>query len=215
MYLLVTGIPLQFSGALQLGTRYVSAAWVLDWYGLQAPESVTGSGPAVQVGQWLYLEDRAVTTMSRLVGAVQAGEFLLVAGTDELLVLHPDAAAPERTDPGADITGIGLSGDTPYLQTSAGLMAADDLLLNWQPAAAPAEDINWAAAARLPDAAAASYRERFRQRMLSVERWLQDLHSGRFFGSVGILIVDIASALLLVLAGTGLVLWWRYSTSRS
>jgi uncharacterized iron-regulated membrane protein len=49
--------------------------------------------------------------------------------------------------------------------------------------------------------------------MLSTERWLQDLHSGRFFGTFGVLTVDLASALLLILAGTGLVLWWRYRRS--
>jgi len=45
--------------------------------------------------------------------------------------------------------------------------------------------------------------------LLSIERWLQDLHSGRFFGTIGIVVLDIASALLLILAVTGLIIWWR------
>ena len=45
--------------------------------------------------------------------------------------------------------------------------------------------------------------------MLTAERWLQDLHSGRFFGTPGVVIVDVASLLMLILAGTGLMLWWR------
>ncbi len=96
-----------------------------------------------------------------------------------------------------------------YLETTEGLLASDDLLINWAPAEAPTNAIGWASASPLSVSEAAPYRERFRRQMLSAERWLQDLHSGRFFGTPGLIVVDLASVLMLVLAGTGILLWWR------
>ena len=45
--------------------------------------------------------------------------------------------------------------------------------------------------------------------LISWERLLLDFHSGRLFGSVGIMIADIAALLLLLLSATGIFLWLR------
>ena len=49
------------------------------------------------------------------------------------------------------------------------------------------------------------------KRIITWERFMQDLHSGRFFGQAGIYFMDIISLLLLVLAVTGIMLWSRGS----
>jgi len=214
VYLLVTGIGLQFSSELGLGQRYVSAAWVLDWYGLEAPELVVRSADVIQVGEWLFLNEQPIATMRHLAGAVQLPDFTVIAGRDEVLVLHGIAARSlEKTHVTDAINRIGTWRGTPYLDTDQGLLAADDLLINWRSVVAPPGEIDWAVKVELTGATATTYRNVFRVRMLTTERWLQDLHSGRFFGLVGVLIIDLATTLLLILAGTGLVLWWRFRSA--
>jgi len=210
VYLLVTGVPLQFSSELALGQRYIHRTWILDWYGLQAPQRVMRSGEVAQIGEQLYRGGQMVATMSPLRGAVRIGEFLVVAGRSEVLLLPSDAgAAPETTHLSVTVNRLGSHDGQVYLDSDGATLVADALLLNWQPVATAPAAIQWAAVAALADAEAAPYRNRFRERMLTMERWLQDLHSGRFFGPIGVLIIDLASVLMLVLAGTGLVLWTR------
>jgi hypothetical protein len=214
IYLLATGIPLQFTAELDLGRRYVAAGWVLDWYGLQAPTQVRSSGGAVQVGGQLELGGRPAATLTALIGALEHGAFTVVAGRAEVLVFHseaPEAVETIRID--GDIKRIGRAQDRLYLDIGTGLLVADSMLLDWSPAQAPASVIQWATVSTLTGVAAERHREHFRARMLTVERWLQDLHSGRFFGPTGIVIIDLSTALLLILAVTGTMLWWRFRTS--
>ena len=172
------------------------------------------SSDVVQVGQLLFLNEQPVATMGPLLGAVSSGDFIIAAGPRELLVFHRNAdARPETTQMSAAINRIGQKQQRVYLDTSQGLLIADTQILNWQASAAAPTAIEWAPVVALTDGTAVPYRNRFRAQMLSTERWLQDLHSGRFFGTFGVLTVDLASALLLILAGTGLVLWWRYRRS--
>jgi len=211
VYLLATGVPLQFASELELGARHVRAAWVLDWYGLYAPDVVVRSGGVVEVGQRLFFDEQTISTTAPLVGAVSLRDFVVVATGDTLLVINQaDDANPESTQPGTPIRRIGSWHGSPYVLTDAGLLTADPQLIGWHSAPKPPGPIDWAATTTLADADAAPYRNRFRLQMLTMERWLQDLHSGRFFGPVGVMIVDLAVVLLLVLAATGLALWWRF-----
>ena len=45
---------------------------------------------------------------------------------------------------------------------------------------------------------------------LSYERVLLDLHSGRIFGRVGVLVVDAAAVALLLLALSGFYMWFKF-----
>lgn len=50
---------------------------------------------------------------------------------------------------------------------------------------------------------------------LTVDRVLLDIHTGRFFGSYGHYVMDIAAILFLILSVTGFYMWYRrYSEQR-
>ena len=49
----------------------------------------------------------------------------------------------------------------------------------------------------------------YRGEVLSLQRLLLDMHSGRFFGSKGVWVYDLLALLVFLLAGSGLVLWIR------
>ncbi|NIP14716.1 MAG: hypothetical protein GWM88_08305 [Pseudomonadales bacterium] len=209
VYLIATGLPLQFSAELQLGQRHVASDWVLDWYGLQAPDDAEQSGAAVALGGTLFLGESEHVGLPRLVGAMPAGDALAVAAPHELWLFHRGVQDPERTSFDPTITRIGNLDDRIFLDTTGGLLEGDHLLMNWTRANVSADAIDWAGTTSLTPGDALPYRERFRRRMLTLERWLQDLHSGRFFGTPGVVVVDVASLLMLILAGTGIALWLR------
>lgn len=207
VYLLGTGVPLQFSGELGLGSRFVGSGLVLDWYGLEPPAVVLVSGGVANVGERVYLDGRSAGPVERFRGAVRLDGLVVVAGTDQTLVLDDTGVVLERL--GHAATRVGRLDDRAVLETRDGLLVADALLLNWTPLTGAAQPVAWSEVRRADDAESRRYREQYRQHMLSIERLLQDLHSGRAFGPAGIVVIDAASLLLVFLAVSGLVMWWR------
>ncbi len=210
VYLLATGVPLQFSAELELGKTYVSSNWVLSWYGITAPEDVVGSGPIVQVDDQLYWQSQFIGSGQTLIGTVLNRSFLILATRHEVLILHAQTRElVDRSYLDATLKRIGQRGEVIYLETSNGLLVADDNLINWTTENEAVEPIVWATIRPLGASESEPFRTAYRSRLLSKERWLQDLHSGRFFGTIGVIVLDITSALLLILAITGLIIWWR------
>ncbi|MEQ8859474.1 MAG: PepSY-associated TM helix domain-containing protein [Pseudomonadales bacterium] len=209
IFLAATGVPLQYSPELGLGSRHVGIEAILDWYGLQAPATVRSAGGVVGVGDAVYLEDgRPVDRLDGFRGAVVVDGLVLAAGADTVLLI--DGASGQVVDRfrRGDIRRVGLLGDRVVLDTASGTLAADAALVNWAPLTA-AGSVDWAQPLPLVGPRAEPYRRHFRATLLSVERLLQDLHSGRMFGILGVIIVDLASALLMFLALSGLLMWWR------
>jgi hypothetical protein len=78
----------------------------------------------------------------------------------------------------------------------------------------PADDVRWSsiepvARDRLPDFVA-----RRAPAGLPLDRILLDLHTGRLFGPIGVVIVNAASAAFLILAVTGLITALRRNGGR-
>ncbi|MCZ6641449.1 MAG: PepSY-associated TM helix domain-containing protein [Gammaproteobacteria bacterium] len=210
VFLLATGVPLQFGAELDLGKTYVSSHWILDWYGFSAPGEVVGSGPIVQVDDQLYWQSQFIGSSQSLIGSVTHRDFLIIATRHEVLIFHAQTREVlDRSYLDATLNQIGQLDDRIYMDTSQGLRVGDPNLTNWTTTIQAADAITWAAVKPLSASESEPFRTAYRSRLLSIERWLQDLHSGRFFGTIGIIVLDIASALLLILAVTGLIIWWR------
>jgi uncharacterized iron-regulated membrane protein len=216
VYLVASGLPLQYSSELQLGARYVPWAPVLNWYGLQAPDSVRSSGGLTAVGDAIFAREGFLFTLPGFKGAISVGGILVAAGQGELVLLQPETLELlERWPMPTPAQAIGTWQNTVVLKTGQTYLLANADLVNWRTETEPPPGVAWAPVTLLPSSQATPFRSLYRQRMLTLERVLQDLHSGRFFGWIGMVIVDAASLLLLFLAVSGLVMWARYSTSRS
>jgi len=214
LHLLITGLPLQYTAELKLGGRHVTSPWVLDWYGIHVDGPVLQSGPLIHAAGEVWLNDQPVAALEGFCGVIEYEHGLLVCGQRQVLLL--DSASGEvidRFDFPQGIEGIGRRDDAFLLATPTGLLSGGAELVNWTPVIeSGAEDpdpTRWAEAAVAPETVAKASLVAARARMLSVERLLQDLHSGRFFGVAGMVAIDVASALLLVLALSGLLIWLR------
>ncbi len=221
MLLSGTGIALNHTESLGLDECYVGPGWLLDWYGVQAPEAGFGfeAGPAriTLLGDHLYADTTLVgEPFNALHGAVALDGLVVVAVDRDVLLLTPEFELVERLDRyegvPADLRGVGVTAEERVvLRTEQGLWVADADFLSWT-SIPERNDVRWAAPEEVPGELLATLRGEFRGRMLTLERALLDLHSGRLFGRFGPLVMDLAAILMAVLALSG---FWLWSASRN
>jgi len=216
IFMVLSGIVINHANDLGLDRKHVSQPLVLDWYGLGAPDELlsfeVGGDWLSFAGSQLYLNEEPVLAVSGGVGAVASGELMIAAGSDELLLLDRDGNLVERQPwapvDTAPIELIGLDAGNAVLVKSGGrIWSTDEALLSWK--LSDEANANWAtpapASGDLQQAIARSYRGQGP----SLEQVLLDLHSGRFFGAVGVIVYDLLALALGFLALSGLILWWR------
>jgi len=217
LMLAITGLALNHTDSLGLDERYVGAGWLLRWYGIGAPEHAESFrldlSTVTRLGDRLYLGDRAVEQdVGALAGAVSTDGLIIVAVDGDLLVLTAAGDRVERLgrEDGipAGIRAMGMdAGGRVLVRTSEGAYRADPQFLAWYGPEAGSSDIRWVEPASLDPAMLAVLRSDYLSNILTLERVLLDLHSGRIFGRYGPWLMDAAAVLLLVLAVTGVWLW--------
>ena len=212
IYLLATGVPLQFSDQLNLAAAFVTNEGLLDWYGLEAPRGVTVSGQFAYLDGMLFEDGAYLTATKRLVGAVQTEALSLAADTETVWLVELDGERLIEATVIGNIERIGMTSNGPVLETAGTHIVPDADYANWSTQQEAPIDVNWSVVKPANPSQEAATQRLFLYRMLTWERVLQDLHSGRFFGVIGIVVIDLATVLLLILAGTGLVIWWRSRT---
>jgi hypothetical protein len=217
LLLAATGLALNHTEALRLDQRFVHGALLQDWYGLGVPDEVVsfaaGDRRVSLLGDTLYLDTVLVPGhFSDLAGAIATDGMIYAVADGDVLVLLPDGRLVERLGAvagiPAGIEAIGLTADARAAVIAGGrtLVARDPSLSAWQ---VTPETIRRAAESGASAVLLAELRERYRDRMLSFERVLLDLHSGRIFGRAGPLMMDAAAVLFIALALTGIWMWLR------
>ena len=218
LFMVLSGLALNHSNDLGLDQRKASQSFLLGWYGLGKPSSIQSYA---MDGEWLsfagsqlYLNDKPVATIQGGVGAVSNGDLYIAAGSDELLLLDHEGSLVERiawvSISKAPIEAIGLRANRLVaVKTADQVWLADANLLTWQPDEGSLASPQWSFSEPAPDAIQVSITSLYRGEGLSLERVLLDLHSGRIFGSIGVLIYDLLALALGFLSISGLVLWFR------
>lgn len=218
IFMVMSGLAINHSTGLGLDGRHVSQPFLLEWYGLNGPENIrsyaTGDNWLSFAGSQLFLNDKPVATVSNGTGAVFNGEMLIAAGSDELVLLDPEGNLIERLPWGpanaGKIESLGLSDNGVVVVASAGrTWFADQDILGWQLDGQAAATPTWATSTTAPEPLQEAIARHYRGSGPSLERFLLDLHSGRIFGSIGILVYDLLALAIAFLALSGLILWAR------
>lgn len=218
LFMVLSGLALNHSNDLGLDQRKASQSFLLGWYGLGKPSSIQsyaiGGDWLSFAGSQLYLNDKPVATIQGGVGAVSNGDLFIAAGSDELLLLDHEGSLVERIPwlsiSKAPIEAVGLQANgLVAVKTADQVWLADANLLTWQTAEEPLASPQWSFSEPAPDAIQVSITSLYRGDGLSLERVLLDLHSGRIFGSIGVLIYDLLALALGFLSISGLILWFR------
>lgn len=217
LLLAITGLALNHTDSLRLDERFVGAGWLLGWYGIEAPARAEGfrleGSTVTRLGERVYLDDRLVEQdVDALSGAVSTDGFIIVAVDGELLLLTAAGDRVERLgrEDGipAGIRAVGTDADGRLVvRTASGIYRADPQLLTWEPSGSASNAVRWPEPVAPDPALLASLRQDYLSNILTLERVLLDLHSGRILGRYGPWLMDAAAVLLLVLAVTGVWLW--------
>ncbi len=218
LVLSVTGLVLNHTDRLRLDERFVAWDWLLDWYGIEPPSEAASfaveENRVTLLGDRLYLNrDLLPGHHDRLAGAVAAGEFLAIAVDDEILVMTADGQMVDRlgAESGvpAAVEAIGVDpAGRLVLRSGEVWFGAGAESLEWDPVPPSPAQVRWSAPEPLGEQLLKDLQEDFRARVLPVERVLLDIHSGRIAGVIGVILMDAAAVLLLVLALTGSWLWF-------
>ncbi len=215
--LVVSGLLLNHSHRLGLDQRYIQSSWLLDWYGIHAPQAPTGIALG---GHWLseldkriYFDAQELPNMrGQLNGAVLLRATVVVAVEDNLWLLTHDGIVIEQLGFGqvvpSGLRALGVDREGRLVaQTAQDFYAADAELSQWRRIAAPVAD--WGRPMPVPPALREELLRQYRGRGLSTERILVDAHSGRLLGRIGVWLVDLTAVACLGLALSGLWLWTR------
>lgn len=216
----LTGIALNHTEALDLDGRHVKAGPVLKRYGMQ-PEgepvvSVAGGHLLAQWGGECLFDEVAVYSAPEgaeliAAGMVNADEFAFVFPR-EVIVCDASGGLVDRLDaaslPDSDIESAGSQDGELVLELSSGHSVR---LVDWLEAVPLEGEV--ASRFAFEQNVTASQRDRLasglRGEGLPLSRVLLDLHSGRIFGIVGVLLYDLSAICLIVLGITGIKLWLR------
>ena len=215
LILAVTGLMLNHTGELELDSQHIQNDWLLDQYGIRAPEDIR----SYQVeGRWLSQWGERLfpnqaeigETQEKLLGGLFYKGMLIMAMESEVWLLTPEGELIEKLGSneglpaGMSAVGIGDNGQLAVM-TVRGIYTADRDLLIWQDA--PETITVWVNSKDLPASLYQHLLQKYRGHGLSLERVILDLHSGRIFGQYGIYIMDAAAVLMLFLAISGSWIW--------
>jgi len=208
LILAVTGLVLNHGQGLGLDGRFVHAEWLARWYGIKSepPRQVFRSGHHVLIaanGRWLLDGRTSGEELPQPVGVVEFADIFVVASDGALYVFRENGELIEKLGPsalpGSPVLAIGSSVLGIVLRTSSGMFASADTV-SWRPALR--QTVRWSAPAELSISEQRAHEEALAPG-ISVQRLLLDVHSGRFAGRHGPLVVDLLGLLLAILSLTG------------
>jgi hypothetical protein len=210
--LAVTGVMLNRAELLGLKDVVVDNPAVLRLYGMQPKGDVTsfavGANYISSVDNAVYYGDKKIGTLDgTMIGAVKTKKFIVVATATQLHVFSTKGEAVEKIGaealPAGSINAIGVKESATLLKTQEGIFEFDADMVNWKKVAPT--DFIAAAPTKLPTAAEKILLKNYRGEGLPLDRVILDIHSGRFFGKHGPLVMDLSALALIFLALTGLV----------
>jgi len=213
LMLAVTGIALNHTEELKLDSQMIQSTTILDWYAIKPPENIksfaTKNHWITQINQQLYFDHSIVLiNQASLLGAIETDDFIIAALNNSLLLLSLEGELIEQT-PLNTIEKIGLTHQQNIaIKTGEDIKVSNDGLLSWHPY--NKGQVQWSKITQAPDSIRQALKTSFRSSILPLERVLLDLHSGRFFGTAGVIIVDISGVFLIILALSGCAIWLKH-----
>ena len=221
LLLVITGVLINHSDALRWSDKKVFSPIIARLYGIPLDKDdsgfVTEQHWFVQRGEQILMDATPVWRCTgELIGAVQLNsEIAVMCGANlaylteqaeliEILdVTQPDVGQTELV---AMTLGHTPSGDLWLKAGNDDMFRLDPVAASWQKAK-PKAAITWGNKTTLNRDLLAQVRSPVPG--ITQERVLLDLHSGRLFGWIGVIIVDAAAILLLYLAASGALTWWK------
>lgn len=214
----LTGLILNHTVDLDLSKRHVTANWIQARYGMKLdgePEAF-GLGGTAYAARWdgrLFHRGNVIDDTSPLVGAVplRDGTAVVTATAVHYFGLNGELIETLGSTalPATPISRAGRTADLVLvLETASGTFTSDSNLLDFT-VAPSSQQTDWAVPTEPTDADRKKWKTAFSGDGIPLDRVILDLHSGRFFGTIGKWIYDLTVIGVLILSATGFVLFLR------
>ena len=209
--LAVTGWALNHTQGLKLAERNLSSGALVDWYGFGEPSKIdvyiAGSLQVAWIDGNLYLEDELLAESIEQPAGIVADSGRFYVFTPTTLTIFSDSGAQiehlyldiviERLSP--EVQG------SVILATARGQLRMN--LDSLEMSEYSGTNLAWLRPLNLRHEDLAYWTDVHNSSLISMERFLLDLHSGRLFGSGGIWVMDAFALAFLILAVTGIIVW--------
>jgi len=215
VFLTASGLLLNHGDTFELDSVQLGAPWLMAWYGLKpaVPEQgfqQEGLLFSAQGDTWILGQRKLKPGHGEPLGAVRTAGQQWIATSDEIDLFDADGRLVDKIErdllPGTPIRRIGSRDGRLLANIGSEVFATSDGIA-WEHLASDAH-MTWS---RLQPLTAAQRQELapFFAPSLPLQRIVADLHSGRIFGHYGVLLVDALAAALLLLAGSGLWIYFK------
>jgi len=213
----VTGLALNHTDKLSLDKEFVQSEILLDWYGIKPPAEIilfnNKQRVLVYIDSKFYLDKKLLSeSFNKPAGIIYFPHFMAIATDSEIILITHEGEIIERLSSlqgiPAKIKKIGRQLNNIYIKTVNGLYVTDRDFIKWKKSGT-ITNIQWSQSSNISEQQRVTYTQLYRGNILSLERVVLDLHSGRLLGKWGPTIMDTAAILLLVLAFSGTWLWLK------
>ena len=212
IFLVTTGWALNHTAELGLARISVHMPWITAWYGLRGTAPSTGHTAG---GHWLIANENGTLldgkplsiSAPNAMGLATTTDFIAIATVENLFLLDSSGRLvdqiPAAQLPSGPIKHIASVDNNIVLQGATTHASKDGVA--WTPFDG---DAAWSTTQTLPTA-----QQNFAKQLLPglpLERLMQDIHSGRILGHYGPYLMDAVGLLFVLLAGSGLWMFFRH-----
>jgi hypothetical protein len=214
-----SGLILHHSSLFDLNDQFIDSSGLLSWYDIEVPDiSIAyraGQHGVQLIAESIYFDSvRLPGSYPDLKGLVATDFGFVAASASQLLLLTDRGEVIEvlgrvnRLPMG--IRRIGSSGSGQLvLETNAGLFDADLERLRWSQSVSAESQLDWSESSATDEELTSQVRSDYAASLISWERLLLDIHSGRALGSLGVVLVDLMALLFMLMAVSGVWIWTR------
>ncbi|AOE49460.1 PepSY domain-containing protein [Kangiella sediminilitoris] len=216
--LAVTGLLLNHYEALKLHQSYITSDWLMDWYGIESPESVnclqSKQKRVCQIGDQIYLNETFWKEQADpiLLFKTLEQESLLITSshafwlTKDLALIEDISFAEEL---GNTISSAGFINDQLTVETTSGKgYQFNSDFFSWEQTNS-APTLKRQAATEPTPALKDTLSNGYRHRQITHLRFVQDLHSGAVIGLSGKITNDLTALIIIWLVISGFITWYR------
>lgn len=220
----LTGLALQHSSRFDLDASFLKAEVWLSWYQIEIPNVtksyVSGDKSISLIADSLYFDTSLIANgLPDIKGLISIDDMYVAVSPQRLFLISGAAELIEILDavhgvPG-QIEAVAISEQNLLLmRTSEGVYQANLDALNFDLLELIDPQISWSEPSLINQELNTSIRNNYGDSLLSWERLILDIHSGRIFGQWGVVLVDIMAVLFLIMAVTGVWIWSRRRSSK-
>lgn len=224
--LAVTGILLNHSEEFELHKQYVESDWLVNLYGVKAPDS--GKCQIIshlkkricQLGNRIYLgKNQIISQAAPIIGLVEFDHLFYLATSSRIYIYTKDFALVESLSqqvglpvPIYELNVVNQSSNDDatgklLISTDQGNWSLDHENLAWDQS--DFEMNSSTPLVGLQGEQLATLQKEYLSRQITYLKFVQDLHSGRIFSLPGKLLTDLVGIIIILLAISGFFAWQR------